>query len=242
MDDSHHSDRPGVTATNSYVTLWPPSTNPHVARRVATNVSCDDARLLRWPNIYGKGSLQLTVIDEALGRIASGSLQTPLALPCDLAGDEVLDFLLEKVADACDDGRNPYLSGVPMAIEMLHVIRLLDGIRPRVGEDVRLLRGIGFAFVFYPRSRRLSRVEPGLVESRHWEGNFYLSSPLWSFTLGGHDLLDSGRVLASRLKVHGSDCDERELDTWLRSGLRDRLRAQARPSILSDNDSEGGVA
>lgn len=242
MDEAEPSHHKGVTATNSLATLWPPATNPQTSGNIASNISRDDSRLLAWPHIYGKGSLQQQVVDEALRRIASGEVRTPSPLPCDIAGDETFDFLLEKFADAVDDGRNPYLSGVPKVIETLHVVRLLVQTQPKAGESVRFLRGVGFGFVFHSRSRRLIRVERGLVEARQWFGEFYLSNPQWSFTLSGRDLLDSGGILASRLGRHGIDCDETELDAWLRSGLRDRLRAQIRPSLLGDSEFRGGVA
>jgi len=241
MDDLNRPNRAGVTATNSFATFWPPATNPQASGNITTNISRDDSRLLAWPYIYGKGSPQQQVVDEALRRIASGEVRPPSPLPCDIAYDETFEFLMEKFADAVDDGRNPYQSGVPKVIETLHVVRLLDQTQPNVGEDVRFLRGVGFAFVFHSRSKRLIRVEPGLVEARNWDGEFFLSNPQWTFTLSGRDLLDSGRTLASSLGRHGIDCDEAELDAWLRSGLRARLQSQAYPDPIDPDDCKGGV-
>lgn len=241
MDDTRRFLVTRFTSTNTAATLWPPATNP---RTQATGVSIrrDDPRLSPWPCVGSRSQLPQRVIDEALRRIESGEVLAPSSELYELAGDETFAYVMSQVGDACDDGKNPYLSGIPDAIKALHVVRLLNEGRPAAGEDVLYLSEVGVRFVFHSRSGRLLRVEPGLVESRHWVGEFYLSNPLWHFTLSGHDLLDSGHAFATRLSRHGIVCDPDELDAWLQSGLRVRFRSQAYPDLLNTDGREGGAS
>lgn len=240
MDDARRFLVSRFTATNAAATLWPPATNPH-SNANGVQIRRDDPRLSAWPGVCGGTDFPQSVIDEALRRIESGEVLVPTADLYDIAGDEVFAFVMSQVGDDCDDGENPYVSGIPKAVRMLHAIRLLEQGRPAAGEDVRYLRQIGFRFVFDSRSGRLLRVEPGLVESRYWAGEFFLSNPLWPFTLRGHDLLDSGHALAARLREHGIACNAKELDGWLESGLRSRLKSEAYPDPIDPADYEGGA-
>jgi hypothetical protein len=240
MDYARRYKVTGFTATHGGATLWPFTANPRT-RAGGKQTGCATPRLDHWPEVCSGSQFSQSVVDEALRRIESGEFLVPSPDVYELAGDEVFAFIMSQVGDACDDGENPYVSGIPKAVRMLHAIRLLDKGRPASGEDVRYLSQVGFRLVFQSRSGRLIRVEPGLVESRHWAGNFVLSNPLWDFTLSGHDLLDSGSILAARLRKHGITCDAAELDGWLRSGLRARLLSAAYPDPVDPDDCEGGV-
>lgn len=200
----------------------------------------NDSRFFAWPQAYAPGSDEQEVVETSLARFASREYYPPPKRDVDdRPGDESWELAQLRLGDGLNEEESPYLSGLPRAVEVHAVLRILHGQRPAPGEVVRYIKGLGARLVWRAKTGQLLRAEPGLIESFWCGGEFFACNPTWlGRPIRGRHVIDCATTFAAELPSRGVEIDAEELEALLASGLRTALITEA----AADTWSQGGAA